>query len=106
MYRNVVTEMSPDQRGQTEMSRDRNGPDWNGSDRNGQTESAKLKRPDRIGQTERSCSAQNPGLGAADLKYDRHGSCHGRHFDVAQEFAWQKLWLAVFSTRFCAQHNR
>jgi len=38
MYRNVVTEMSPDRNGQTEMSRGRNGPNQNGSDRNGQTE--------------------------------------------------------------------
>jgi len=38
MYRNVVTEMSPDGNGQTEMSRDQNGPNRNGSDRNGQTE--------------------------------------------------------------------
>ena len=33
MYRDVVTETSPDRNGQTEMSRDRKGPD-----RNGQTE--------------------------------------------------------------------
>ena len=45
MYRNVVTEMSPDWNGQTEMSRDRNDPDRNGSDRNGQTESARQKSP-------------------------------------------------------------
>ena len=67
MYRDGVTDISPDRNGQTEMSRDRNGPDrngpdqngWdridpdrndsnpNGSDRNGQTESAKPTRPNR-----------------------------------------------------------
>ena len=61
IYRNVVTELSPDQNGQTEMSCDRNGPDRNGSHRNGserndQTESAIPKPPDQIGQTEKACS--------------------------------------------------
>jgi len=47
MFRNVLTEMSPDRNGQTKMARDRKGPDRNGSDRNGQTDSARAKRPGR-----------------------------------------------------------
>jgi len=40
MYRNVVTEMSPDRNGP-----DRNGSDRNDSDRDGQTESVRPKSP-------------------------------------------------------------
>jgi len=40
MYKNVVTESSPDRNSQTKMSCDRNGSDW-------------------IGQTEKSCSGHD-----------------------------------------------
>jgi len=59
MYRNVVTEMSPDGNGLTEMSRDQNGPDRKrlrpktAQTETAQTETARPNQPDRDGRPNR-----------------------------------------------------